>query len=135
MSAVIKALMIALSMNICLTIVGLTLGGNDIISQFVTINNEQITPTSQFNLGGNESTIPTSMAGSSGSFVASSTGLSFIDTVKLTFKFLVLILVGVFLPIFWGFVLGLPLWMSLLLLLQTIFGVVAVILAIRGVSA
>ena len=135
MSAVIKALMIALSMNICLTIVGLTLGGNDIISQFVTINNEQITQTSQFNLGGNESAIPTSTAGSTGSITASSSGFSFIDTVRLTFKFLVLILVGVFLPVFWGFALGLPLWMSLLLLLQTIFGVVAVILAIRGVSA
>ena len=134
MSSVIKALIIALAMNICLTIVGISLGGNDALSQFISINGDTVSPTGQFNLGGNDSAIPTTIQTSVG-ISSSSSGLSFVDTVVLTFRFIALVLIGVFLPVYWGFALSLPLWLTLLLTLQTIFGITAVILAIRGVSS
>lgn len=127
-------------MNVCMTIFGISVGGADVITQFASTSpNGTVTPTSQFNLLGNTS-LPTSIetggVGSSQSAFSTGTlGLSFVDPLKLTFKTLLLVLVSLFLPVYWGFALALPLWFTLLLLIETIIGVVAAVLAIRGIPA
>lgn len=131
MSVLIKILIITLCMNIALALTGISLGGSDVLQKFVSVNNETITPSSSFSLASNDSSIPTTM--SSGSITSGSLGY-FLDSLALVFKFLLLILVTLFLPIYWAFALSLPLWVAFLLLVETIVGVVSVIMVIRGVS-
>lgn len=132
MSTLIKILVITLCMNIVLTIVGISLGGSDVLTKFIGINNETITPSSSFSLTDNASSIPTTMSTES---VASGSLGYFLDSLAIVFKFLLLILISLFLPIYWAYALSLPLWIALLLLVESIVGVVAVILAMRGVGS
>ena len=132
MSSVMKALILALCMNICLTLMGISLGGADVLGQFVSVNNDTVSPTQQFSFV-NGSAIPTDPNQAIGSTVLS--GDTFIDTLKLTFNMLLMVMVGLFLPVYWGFALGLPLWLTLLLVVQTIFGVVSMIMVIRGTGS
>lgn len=141
MSAVLKSLIICICINIMMTLSSIFVGGSDVITQFVSINNNNgvVTPTSQFNLLGNNS-LPTDVSsgvvgGVGVNTQATGSQFTFIDPIKLTFKFLLLILISLFLPVYWGFALALPLWFTLLLLVETIIGVTAIILAIRGVPA
>lgn len=138
MSAVLKLLIICMCMNVVMSIVGVNVGSADIIAQYASISpNGTITPSNQFSLFGNSS-LPTSVesGGVGSSFSSASTGtlsFNFIDPLKLTFKTLLIVLVSLFLPIYWGFALALPLWFTMILLIQTITGVIAIVLALRGV--
>lgn len=132
MSALIKLLVIAISMNICLTIVGISVGEFDMLNQFVNIEGDTVQPTEQFSLQ-NGSSIPLD-TGSSTGLTSSAEGFSFVDALKLTFNFILLVLVGLFFPVYWGFALALPLWFTLILTLQTIVSVTSVTMVIRGVS-
>jgi hypothetical protein len=129
---VIKMLILGLCMNICLTLFGLSVAGP--LDQFMNIQNDTVTPNDQFSLTSNGTAIPTDPNSAVGSVTNIDNG-SFIDTVRLTFSVILLILVGLFIPVYWGFALALPLWLTMLLAVQTIIGIVAVILVIRGVGS
>lgn len=145
MSTVIKALVICLSINICLTLSSISIQGADGLSLFIDITNDTVTPTQQFNLLGNESVLPTNLQNGAiggdntiGTGITSTTGTlgySFVDPIKMTFGFLILIMTCLFFPVYWGFALGLPIWFTFLLLVETIIGITALVMTIRGVPA
>jgi hypothetical protein len=134
MSTVIKILILGLCMNICLTLFGISVGSYDIMSGFMNFDGNTITPKDQFSLTSNNTAIPTDPNAAVGSITNIDNG-SFIDTVRLTFSILLLILVGLFFPVYWGFALSLPFWLTMILAVQTIIGVIAVILVLRGVGS
>ena len=117
MSTLIKILVITLFINLSLGMFGLT---------------ELNSPT-QFSLL-NTSSIPTDPNSAVGSQTNVDQG-SFIDTLRLVFGFLLLMLLTLFLPVYWGVALSLPIWLTWILGIETIVGIVSWILVIRGVGS
>jgi F0F1-type ATP synthase assembly protein I len=133
MSVLLKVLLITICMNLCLTFAGISLGNYSTLNQFVSVENGTMTPSEKFNLLSNDTAIPIS-ADDAVTDVSTSDN-TFIDTIRLTFSFLGMVMVGLFFPIYWGFILGMPLWLCLLLLIQTIVGITAIVLVFRGTGS
>jgi hypothetical protein len=136
MSDLIKILVVILFMNFCLTLAGISLGGRgefDVLGKFVSVHNDTVTPTQQFSLT-NGSALPTDPNSAIGSQTNVDNG-SFIDTLRLVFNFLLLLLIAIFLPIYWGFALALPVWLTLFLAIMTIIETIAWICVVRGVGS
>ena len=132
MATLIKILIIVLCMNICLTLMGLSLSNYSPLAGFIDIDGSTVTPTDKFSLDDGNSVLPTTI--NQGQGVSPTTSTGFIDSLVLIWSFIQLVFVSIFLPVYWGFVLGLPIWVTLLLVVQTIVGVVALVLVIKGVS-
>jgi hypothetical protein len=129
MSLVARTFVITICMNIMITLAGLSLGGNDALNQFLSINNStaQVNPSSQFSFGGN---IPTQ---TQQGYAVTGSSFSFIDGLRMTFNFILMLMVSMFFPIYWGFALGMPVWMQLLLFVESGVSIIALIMAIRGI--
>lgn len=149
----IRVLIISLSMNVMMALAGVSLGGSDILTNFISTGNDNnpvdpvgngYTTTEQFSLA-QGSSLPTDLQNGAigggnavGTGVTSTTGTagySFVDPIKMTFNGLMLLMVSLFIPVYWGVTLHLPLWLTYILLIQTIVGISAMILTFRGVSA
>lgn len=144
MSIMIKALIICLSINLSLTLFGFSVAGADAFSIFYNRNGDTLTPTSQFSLTNENTSLPLNLNGGStggaavGTGVTSTTGnlaYNFIDPLKMSFSGLILIITSIFFPVMWGFILNLPGWLTLLLGLETILGIAGAVFLIRGVQS
>lgn len=127
MSAFLKVFIICICINICISIFGLSLGGDDIVSKFISTSSGNVVITQNYN-----SSIPTTIEG--GSIGTGTTGFSFIDGLKMVFNFLLLILVSIFAPLYWGYTLGFPVFIQLLLFIPQIISVIGLMMLIRGVG-
>lgn len=134
MSLAIKLLIISISINIFLTLAGISVGDYDMLNKFIEIDGDSISPTDSFSLTSNNSVIPTSTSGATG-LTPVDEGYSFVDTIKLVFGFMMLLLVALFFPVYWAFALALPLWLSMILFLLTLVGITSIIFVIRGTGS
>ena len=129
MSLLTRSLLFVICVNVMVTIAGLSLGGDDVVSKYINVgaSNESITITSGLN-----DSIPTTLE--SGSLGTGSAGFSFIDGLKMIFSFMVLILIAIFAPVYWGALLGFPSWLQLLLFIPTFLSILGTMYVIRGSS-
>lgn len=135
MSTLIKVLVITLCMNVVFVLTSISLGNSDALTNFFSFSDGNLKSSTDFSLNNNNTKLPINLeSGSSATVIPSQSGFSFVDTIRLVFNFLILLLGTLFFPIIWGVVLGFPLWLNLLLGIQTIIGVVSLILIIRGVG-
>lgn len=145
MSLVARMLVITLCMNIMITFASISmisagattsamsLGDNDALIKFLSIDtvNEEINPSAQFNFkNGNEGTIPTETA--QGAVGLGGTLGSFIDGLKMVFDFIKMLCVALFYPMYWGSALEMPIWLQLLLFLQTAVSILSLMMTLRG---
>lgn len=134
MSAVLKMLIISLSMNMFLAIAGFSLGGFDIFGQYVSYNNTTgITGvTSSYSITSNQTNLPLTLA--TGSIGTGVQGFSFIDGLKMSFNFIIMMIVSLFMPVYWLLVFPFPMWLGMIIVMMQIIGIAALILtAVRGV--
>ena len=136
MSGVMKMVIITLCMNIMIAMFGsmsgVGLGNTDVLSSFVSYDNSKLYDTG-YGLNpsaGYNSSLPTTLT--SGTMGTGTAGFSFIDALKMVFDFLKLMLVTMFMPMYWGFALGMPMYMQLLLFILQVTTIISVVLAIRG---
>ena len=125
MSLFVKALVMVLCINIMITIGGVSLGGDDALSKFIDIGDDRLTISSGLN-----DTIPMSLE--SGSINADAGGFSFIDGVRMVFGFIRFIFTIFVAPLYWGFALGFPLWLQIILFMPTILLLIGGLFVIRG---
>jgi hypothetical protein len=104
---------------------GFGLGSGDIVSTYISESNGNIQIKQQYN-----SSVPTSLE--SGSIGTGTSQFSFIDGVKMIFSFLLLILSTLFMPLYWGYVLGLPYYIQVMLFVVQIITVFGTVYLIRG---
>lgn len=114
-----------LCINIMLTIGGISLGGDDIVSKFFSVSGSQITASADLN-----ESLPVSLE--QGSFGAGTTTFSFIDGLKMIFGVILMVLSIAIAPVYWGLVLGFPMWLCLLFIPPTIMFILGIIYTIRG---
>jgi hypothetical protein len=129
MALAARMFVITMCMNIMFTLAALSLGGNDALAQFLMIDNStgQVNPTTAFSFAGN---IPTE---TQQGYAPVTTSLSFIDGLRMTFNFILMLMVSLFFPMYWGFALGMPIFMQLLLFIMTGVSILSLIFAIRGI--
>ena len=129
MALAARMFVITMCMNIMLTLAGISLGGNDALTQFLSIDNttQKVTPSAQFSFNGS---IPTT---AQQGFAPTGSSMSFIDGLRMTFNFILMLMISLFFPIYWGFALGFPIWMQLILFVQTGVSILSLIFAIRGI--
>lgn len=129
MGLLTKTIIVMLCINIALTIGGISLGGDDIISRLVNINpiDNKVTLTDNLN-----ETLPDSME--PGSVTTGTSILGFIDGLKMVGGVILLILSVAVAPFYWPFVLGFPIWLTLLFVPFGMTFILGVIYVIRGSS-
>jgi hypothetical protein len=137
MSGVLKMVIITLCMNIMIAMFasmsGVGLGDRDVLQGFLDYDSSKIyetgygiTPTGEYN-----ASIPTTLT--TGSMGSGTSGFSFIDALKMVFEFMKLMIVTMFIPMYWGFALGMPMYMQLIIFVLQVTTIISLILAIRGI--
>ena len=128
MGLLTKSVIVMLCINIALTIGGGSLGGDDIISRLVNVGtNGKVSLTNDLN-----DTLPASIEGgtvSTGSAIA-----GFIDGLKLVGGVILLILSIAVAPFYWPYILGFPIYLTLMFVPFGMCFILGCIYVIRGSS-
>lgn len=131
MSWIIKTLLFCYCINFFLAVAGVSLGGSDLINRFVTTDNvnNKLTLNSQFN-----SSIPTQLEQGGITTTATDVSFSIIDAIKMVWNFSKFLFLAALCPMYWGYILGFPIFLQLLLFPVQIITIVGIIYLIRGVG-
>jgi len=129
MSLTARMFVITICINLMLSLAGMALGGNDVVNKFLLINEDtgQVTPTD-----GYSGAIP--VVAEEGFAPTGSVSFSFIDGLRMALNFFFLMIVSLFLPVYWGFHLGMPWFMTIILFIFSGLSMLSLIALIRGVS-
>jgi len=129
MSLTARMFVITICINLMLTMVGLSLGGNDVMNKFLMIDTgtNELTPTGEFT-----GTIPTQ---AEEGFAPGGQTFSFIDGLRMALNFFFMLIVSLFLPVYWAFHLAMPWYMGVLLFLESAVTMIALVGLIRGVGS
>lgn len=126
MSWTIKTLIFCFCVNFFMAIAGISLGGADVINNFVTQQDGRLYVAQGLN-----DSVPTELS-QGGISTSGNNDFTFIDAIKMTFNFCKFLLLSAFAPIYWGYILGFPMFLQLLLIPIQIMSIVGIIFLIRG---
>lgn len=126
MSWTVKTLIFCYCVNFMMAIAGISLGGADVISNFVTQQDDRL-----YVADGLNDSIPTELT-QGGISTTGNSDFTFIDSIKMIWNFVKFLFLSAFAPIYWGYVLGFPMFLQLLLVPIQIMSIIGIIFLIRG---